>query len=551
MAGESSSGGGFGASVPPVQVSADRLTISGRGIRGGTTFNVYDNGAQLTTITAAADGTYSKTLGTPLGYGRTITHDGLAALPATTTPSPVAIAKPAAFDFTMPYTVQRFPDGTISHTYDIVAAKPAYTGTIYVGPGGVDTADGLTYANRVRSLRQAIVRANARAAATRLLVDPATYKLSDVVSTIAASFGALSPTVDIVIEPSAAGKIISLADVTVPAFVATATDAQVFVSTYTTQAVGQGVIDLANLNAKGRPKALRRTWPGNATEATIVAALQARHTQHKQGAYYLDTTNKKLYVRTIDARAPDANIVVLNSVANNLLLTATNNALKVWMDSVECWGSSSPYRVNSGATGTSTTWARNSGFCYSTGGHGYLIAGGGGTAYSVNCVADDNSADGFDYNGLTGTGGASPVFHEFNCSADYNGWANDGDSSYNGSTCHANCRGVRINCSYTGIANRPIHDIQDAQTWNLGCSVGPNIPVTGAPVNGPYASVASGYPAIPGTSKIWLDSCSLSDANPLDFLAYAGGQIFYANMRTPRVLSQVNDAGSAVSPYTA
>jgi hypothetical protein len=461
---------------------------------------------------------------------------------------------PYGFNGPVPFTITRAANGAISHNYDIVAAKPAYTGTIYVGPGGTDTNDGSTYALRVRSLKQGIVKANARGAATRLLVDPAIYRFSDVVSTIPASFGAQRPTVDLVIEPSSPGKIVSLCDVVMPAFVVTA-DPQVYVSTYTTQSVTHSVIDLSTTNAKGRPKMLRRSWPTATDAVTVAATLQARHTQYGQGAFYLDTVNKKLYVRTIDGRAPDANIAVSSGQNFNYEGNSTTLSLKTWMDSVETWCGSNPFRTTSNATTSPTVWGINCGFCYGSAGHGYTLVSGLGTSYLVNCTADDNGADGFDYNGITdGTGGngASPIFYEFSCTADNNGWVNDGDQSSNGSTSHAGCFGVRVNCSYTGITNRPIHDIQGSQTWNLGVTIGPNATVTNPPTtNGPYASVCSGYPNLgyPSTSKIWLDSCTLSEANPYDFYAFDGGQVFYTRMRSPRTLSILSGKGSAVLPY--
>ena len=473
---------------------------------------------------------------------------GSAGVPIVPSP-PGPIAAPSQFAGTVPFSLTRGADGSISHNYDIVAAKPAYTGTIYVGAGGVDTADGLTYPNRVRSLKQGIVRANARAAATRLLVDPGVYKYSDVVSSIQASFAAQRATVDIVIEPSSAGKIVSLSDVTMPTFVATA-DAQVYVSTYTTESVGQAVIDRSVNNAKGRPKALRRAWPSATDAVTVAAALQARHTAYGQGAFYLDTANKKLYVRLIDGRAPDANLSVMSGQNFNFEHYSPSSAIKLWMDSVEIWGGNNPFRVTSGATGTPPVWHRSSGFCYAGTGHGLSWASGGGTIFGVGSAADDNAQDGLNYNGIAS--GASPAFYEFNVTADSSGWGTDGENSCNGSTSHVVCRGVRVNCSYTDCSNRAIHDIQDAQTWNLGCTVGPNRAVTGASTNGAtYASVASGYPTLVNTSKVWVDACSLSAANPADYYAYDGGQVYYANMRTPRVTTDISGAGSAVSPYQA
>jgi hypothetical protein len=94
MAGEIS-GGGSPYIVPPAQISSDRKTVSGRGARGGSTFNIYDNGAQLSQVTADATGKWSVTLANALTAGHVVTHDALPPYPATLVaadPPPVADA---------------------------------------------------------------------------------------------------------------------------------------------------------------------------------------------------------------------------------------------------------------------------------------------------------------------------------------------------------------------------------------------------------------------------------------------------------------------------
>lgn len=483
------------------------------------------------------------------------TVGGVSRLPGTT--GVVAPPSASGYAYVPPFTVTRQASGTFVTSYDIDAAKPAYANTIYVAPDGANASDGLTYANRVRSLKQAITRANALGGTVRLLVDPGIYKLSSVVSSVEDRFAGLAITCCLVIECSApGGRIVSLADVIVPAFAATASNASVFVSTYTTQAVGNIVVDFAAMDGRSRPKAFRRVFPAATNEATVVAALNARLSEltaagntRFAGASYVDATSKKVYLKRLSSVAPDANVTVFSSAQYNLNhQPAAGQACTIWLcPELEVWGGVQPFRSVSNATGNVTVWAKGCGYGYSHSSHGFSVSGGACSSFAVGTEVFCCGQDGFNYNGVAGV--ASISFHEIGAKAFSTGLAGDADGSYNASTSHMDCRGVRVGCTYEDNSNRTIHDIQNAQTWNLGIVVNPNR-FAG---NGQAwdASYASGLLTLANASLVFLDACTSPAANSFDLEAYDGSKLFFANMDVSVATNDVSGSGLSLQAYAA
>jgi hypothetical protein len=464
------------------------------------------------------------------------------------------ISKPTGFTLTPPFTITRASDMSITHNFDIDAVKPTFTNTIYCGPGGTDTNTGLTYALRVRSLKQAIAKAIALSdTIIRIYAVPTTYYFNDVVSTIQASFadfGTITAGKTIVIEPNyvdngsfTSGNIVSVHNVTMPSFVATA-DPNIYVSTYTTESVAAVAIDLATLNGEGNPTLLRRVNVTPASSAAPWPEINAKWQSGVCGALWLDSTNKKLYVRLPNNRAPDSNLKVMSAAGTgNFRITAASSSVTVWMKNVECWGGNA-IRLISGATGNITMYTKDCAMRYSTG-NAFTFQSGPGTIYHVRMQSYDHGQDGFNYNGIAGSSASCPVFYELSCTAKRCGLNSDVDNSNNGSSCHVNCRGVRINGIYEAT-NRVIHDIQDSQSWNLKITAGPSlITTTGAAA----ANFAAGLTGFTGTCTVWLDNCTSAAGSNYGAEVYAGGTIKYANMVLPSALT-LNDGTGTLTTYT-
>ncbi len=92
------------------------------------------------------------------------------------------VPPPDGFGHVPPFTVTRRPDGTYRHTFDVTTRRPSPTVTIYVGPGGDNSANCLSWATRCRSLRQAMVRAGAQPVTqvVRILAQAGIYRATSV-----------------------------------------------------------------------------------------------------------------------------------------------------------------------------------------------------------------------------------------------------------------------------------------------------------------------------------------------------------------------------------
>lgn len=124
-----------------------------------------------------------------------------------------------------------------------------------------------------------------------------------------------------------------------------------------------------------------------------------------------------------------------------------------------------------------------------------------------------NNSDGGNYHSNESDGttlGTSPTFYEFGCVGWGNGTTGSANTSDNADTCHDDCRGVRVGCTYIDSDDRVVADTNFAQTWNLGCVIGQARSVAAGKES--FAALAS--------AKVWLDSCIfLPGANPLRIAA--------------------------------
>lgn len=461
------------------------------------------------------------------------------------------VAAPVGLGYTPAYTISRATTANVyTHSFNMDAVRPTATHTVYVGPGGSNAADGLSYANRVRSLKQGIVRANALGTSTsvvRLVVDPGVYRYSTVVSTVEDSFAGAQPTRDMIIEPSAPGRVVSIHDQAMPAFASVGSD--VYASTYTTQTPARGACDLSRLDGQGFPEGLLNVSGTPANEAAIIAACNALASANSRGAVYQDVANLKLYVRMADGRAPDADLVVMSAPAGNGLRNlffspgyARNQV--VWLDNVHLWGGYTlrSFQYAPDANPQLTIYSRDGSTMY-----GYedgVHIDGFGTGVFLRHTTNYNYKDGFNYTASSVSSGAFKC-SELQCTADWNGQDNNtGDASSNGSSAHNNCIVVRVGTTFSKTQNRGVHEIQASKSWNLGV-ISRDCRQSGAAQS---ANFASGYEPLTGeTTEIWLDGC-VSSGSTYDLQAYKGGKVYTRNMVTTG-FNNVASGGGSISTY--
>jgi hypothetical protein len=232
---------------------------------------------------------------------------------------PALLTSPFPMDYRIPFSVYRTGSSTgstFTTNFSMELVKPTPASTVYCGKGGDNTATGLTWALRVRSLKQALVKANSLTSPVRIIVEVADYRNSDVDGTaIPDSFAGQDTQKSLLFERCdssgnivTTGRVRSIHNQTMPSWVLVS--GSVYVSTYTTELPSSSVWDLTNLDTDGDPLPLLNSPGTYANEAAILVGVNAQATAYGWGACWLDTTNKKLYVRTFNNRAPDSSVVV-------------------------------------------------------------------------------------------------------------------------------------------------------------------------------------------------------------------------------------------------
>jgi hypothetical protein len=263
--------------------------------------------------------------------------------------TPVVRNPPAGFDWVPPFTITK-TGATFTTNYNIDAQKPATPNTVFVGAGGANTNDGLTFATRVASLKRAVQIANGQAGGTRIIASPGIYLKTSIDNGIPASFDSVIPTVNVTIESSTPGaKVISINNITLPAFVQSGLDSNVYYCNYTTEALFTGatlglMIADNSVVANNRPKGLWRIDavgedPVGSSESLIVQKLNEKNALWNMGAYYVDTVGRRVYVRLFNGRAPDSNVYYVNFVGTyGYHHSTTSGSLLGWFRDIEWWG---------------------------------------------------------------------------------------------------------------------------------------------------------------------------------------------------------------------
>ena len=451
-------------------------------------------------------------------------------------PPQVALSVPSGFGWTPPFAITT-NGSTYNTDFDIDAAKPAYTRTIYIGSGGSNLNDGLLHDNRVRSISAGITKANAYTGETvRLLIDPGEYLLSEVHDAYSDNWNGVTPTVNTVFEMNGAGRAISIHN-QLPATVASTSDPNIYVVTFSTS-VTRAAID-RTFTEDGQPQLLYTVFTV-ATSSNPVAELNAAWTTYGRGVIFKESATKA-WVRLRDNRQPDGDVLYFKQGNNGAFSSALAN-LTLWMDGLTFWGAQT--FVVTGGTGSNNPklYAKDITYSFSQQGgtNGFSWATGEGESYHVNSRATFNVGDGFNYRGAVKA-------LEVNTVGSWNGWVGSITGTNNGSTAHNDAKVIRLNAVYEHNENRNVHDIQNVKSWNLGVTATDSRTASGE-AGANFVIGSAGVTTT--TATMWLDGVT-SSGSLYDLEAYDNTFMYVANTASSSFNNIVSGTpAGTITPYT-
>jgi hypothetical protein len=265
------------------------------------------------------------------------------------------------------------------------------------------------------------------------------------------------------------------------------------------------------------PASAAAPWPEINALWTLYSGIKDKPTDagtYSMGASWLDTTNKKIYVRTFDNRHPTGLNSDIDNLSNLSTLRGAETALTanhtIWMRGGCFMGGFNGAMVAASTNTSRLTYYADDMVFY--GGYGFgafttIIAGASATAGGTksvlnNCKAYYALLDGFNYhgNGTVATA-TSPFGIEIGCKSKWCGWTTG--LANNGTTCHEACRLLCINSEYLNAQDRTINDIQSAMRWMLGCAGSTRRTADASVQSRIVCAQLSGNP---GTCTIWLDT---------------------------------------------
>ncbi|MEG3167496.1 hypothetical protein U1737_04730 [Sphingomonas sp. LB3N6] len=489
-------------------------------------------------------------IGTPIASGVT------PAPSPTPTPS-VSLVAPAGMNLSStPFTVGRVGSGTSSTfvtDYNHASKRPATATTFYVSTTGDKEANGLSPAAAIPSIALAIVLGNATGAPYAIEIAAGTYNVltsyartAAPAGTYVASWTNQSPTQSCAIYCPSGVCVISHA-FTQQTFTATA-DPNIYFRTLTSNG-GRWVIDKTKTDDTGAFVGLDQVLTV-ADAAAPFPEINALWTP-ECGACWYQTGSTRIWVRLPDNRVPDANVVLIRDNAISAGVNAAPPAsITIWMDNLQFWGGNKAFSVTTTQAIAVNTYTNNCQFLYA-GSHAnglgagcFAHTGGPGEIVHQNGIGSYGNLDGFNYHGpsVSTVQADCPVAYEIGCKSRSAGW--DGSLANNGSTIHEACRAVRVNGDYRSNADRTIHDVNRARSWNVGCNV---VPRRGQDGTERSAAYAIGHPTDGLTSITWLDNCKFAGTPQFPFEAYTGSTLNYANMA---VIPTSGGLGGTVAAYT-
>lgn len=452
---------------------------------------------------------------------------------ATVPGAPIAIPVPAGFGYTPNFTIS-WNGSTYTTDFDPTTLRPTTQLLVYACQCGNNNNDASASdaAHAVRSIRLAQAIANAAVTASSgsitgyaVEVVAGTYRQSNTQArsgqptlngTYADDMSSVNPNANEVIE-GYGGNAISMADVALPAYVASGFT-NIYVSTYTTQSPSATVIDTSNLDQYGKPTRMAKVL-SVANPADPSAEINATWAQFPgMGAVWQDSANSKVWVRTFNNRAPDSAVIDING-ANRVRYPTVAQAT-LYINNFQEWGGANP---GTSLAGPNYFVAVDSAFLYGANGISFQ-SDTNSFVYFVRVNGSYGEDDGLNYHGLTGSTSAltGPKVVEINCVANWNGFGGGGLN--NGSTIHEYVQIIRINGDYRNNADRSIHDVQHAQSWNLNSLSGPSFNPAASPQGNWVAGEADG-----DSTQMWIDRGVSEPGSTYDLYAYGGSSIFYAN----------------------
>ena len=515
---------------------------------------------------------------------------------AATAPVVTTLVAPTGLGYTPPFTITRSvaSDGTVtySHDYDPASTMPVPTHTVYVDVGATDNAgDGLTWATRVRSLAKGIAIANtlgtsANATAGATVVDmrvrPGTYRYRNKDgASLPDNLNGTQWTRDLIVRPCDAtgaplansdrtSRIRSIHEEAITGWGVTS-DPNIYVASYVSasQYPGRCLWDekFADPDYPTYPTDLRAVGQDSlgvvADRANPWPEINALWTKYGRGACYLDETNKKLYVRTKDNRAPDSQIIVSrgNSGSNQgrhlYMAPGAGRNLRLWAANLDVLGGSGlrTFLFSGNAGAKQTIYTKDCAFGFADDDTVHLD--GPGFGIQLRPLALGAWKDGFNYQQASLQDSGS-VFIELDAKADWCGNSKpSGDASNNASSAHNACKLVRVNCAFRRSADRQVHDIMDVKSWNVGVACANHRRAGTDPTTAPgkaCANFVSGYDSLTaGTAQaaeMWLDGCTSAGANfdlSTQASGAAGGKLHLRNMRSG--LTQDTSTGGTIDTY--
>lgn len=181
------------------------------------------------------------------------------------------------------------------------------------------------------------------------------------------------------------------------------------------------------------------------------------------------TDGSTVYVRTLDDRVADSDILVLITVNT----TTEGNGFTVYFENIDFVCSNNIHRSDpaTGDGSPNTVAAVNCTFKYSSSLSG--IAGGSGgfrtegvNSYLFDCVAAKNAVDGFNYHSYNSN---PPRAFEFNCVGRDNGHPTIADNASQGTTMHQAGSIIRINGEYYSNKGPSMADVgAGCSSFNVG-----------------------------------------------------------------------------------
>lgn len=332
-------------------------------------------------------------------------------------------APDAAFSY-VPFSIIDDGDGTFSiGSFNLQThAGIAVSKTYYVSTTGVDTNDGLSWETALRKPATALAKSDV----DRVYIGAGVYGFGQ--SPLGLS---LNRSVEII----GVGDVYLTYDLRTTYVGAFSKVDNHYVASYTTNA-GCKAVDLSNTDSYGDPL----MYTLKASEAEVEAAA---------GSFYYDTTGDKVYIRTIDDRAVDSDILLIygglfinKKIANR---TVYLENLKFIIGGVA---------IFDGDTGGSKFYAKDCTFDCLFFDVAFSMTNLADAIYQ-NCAITRSIDDGIKQN----LGNMIQIDCEIYHCGD--------DVACNSSSCHGGYA-VIINGEYHHVYGRPIHDIGNGKGWYLG-----------------------------------------------------------------------------------